>query len=147
MLRFVAATNLAITIVSVEFCYSEQFTRRNEWSLLCDIMMYDVNIKMLCWYDNVCLVSTDSYDDVMYIVHFDTLAQTYIWNITNESLSCDMTPKYWVIYEMNWLIAILRHWVARDWVAWQIRSARLGLQVIQGHDIGLLGPMYWVVSV
>ena len=27
--------------------------------------------------DIVCLVTTDSYDDVMYVVHFGTLAQAY----------------------------------------------------------------------
>ena len=65
----------------------------------------------------VCLVRIDSYDDVMYVVHIGTLAQAYTYDISNESLSCDMTSKYWVIYEMNQLIAMPRRWVARDWVA------------------------------
>ena len=66
---------------------------------------------------NVCLVWIDSYDDVMYVVYVGTLAQAYICNIANESLSCDMTQKCWVICEMRKLIATPRRWAARDWVA------------------------------
>ena len=49
ILRFVTGANLGITIGSVQFSLQRaQFTHRNEWSLLCDIVMYDVNIEMLC---------------------------------------------------------------------------------------------------
>ena len=131
----------------LEIRYSETFTRRSEWSLSCDNVMYDVNVEFLCWYVNVCLVRIDSYDDEIYIVHIGTFAQAYTCDITNANLICDMMLKYWVTFEMNWLIAMPRRWVARDWVAWQTRSARLGHQVMQGHDIGLLGPTCWVISV
>ena len=50
---------------------------------------------------NVCLVWIDSYDDVMYVVHVGTFAQAYTWGVANESLSCDMTSKHWVVCEMN----------------------------------------------
>ena len=46
-------------------------------------------------------MSTDSYNDVMYVVHFGTLAQAYIWDVANESLSYDVTLNYRVICEMN----------------------------------------------
>ena len=46
-------------------------------------------------------MSTDGYDDVMYIVHIGTFEQAYTWDVANEILSCDMTLKYWVICEMN----------------------------------------------
>ena len=131
----------------LEIHCSETFTCHNEWLLPCENVMYDVNVELLCWYVNICSVRIESYDDGMYIVHVGTLAQAYIWDIANESLSCDMMPKCWVICELNWLIATPWRWVARDWVAWQTMSARLGCQVMQVHDIGLLGPVCWVVSV
>ena len=77
-----------------EICCSETFTRSSEWSIPCDNMMYDVNVELLCWYVNVCLVRIDGYDDVMYVVRVGTLAQAYTWDIANESLNCDMMPKY-----------------------------------------------------
>ena len=101
-----------------EICCSETFTRCSEWSLHCDNVRYNVNVELLCWYINVCLVRSDSYENVRYVVHVGTLAQAYKWGIANKSLSCDMKPKYWVICEMNWLIATPRHCVARDWVLW-----------------------------
>ena len=140
MLRLVAVASLAVATVSLKFAAATL-------SLAVVSNHFLVTVELLCWYVNICLVRIDSYDDGMYIVHVGTLAQAYTWDIANESLSCDMMPKYWVICEMNWLIATPRRWVARDWVAWQTRSARLGHQVMQGHDIGLLGPTCWVISV
>ena len=96
-------------------------------------------IELLCWYVYVCLVRIEIYDNVMYIVYICTLAQAYTWNIAIESWSCDMMPKYWVIYEMSWLIAMPRCWVPWDWVAWQMRSTWVGRQVKRRHSIGLLG--------
>ena len=102
-------------------------------------------VELLCWYVYVCLVRIEIYDNVMYIVHICTPAQAYIWDIVIESLSCDMMSKYWVIYETSWLIATLRCWVTRDWVAWQMRSTWVGRQVKQCHNNGLLGSTCWVV--
>ena len=96
-------------------------------------------------YIYVCLVRIEIYDNVMYVGHICTPAQAYTWDIAIERLSCDMMPKYWVIYETSWLIATPRCWVARDWVAWQTRSTWVGRQVKQCHDSGLLGPTCWVV--
>ena len=92
----------------LSYCYSEHeircnktFTCRSEWSLPCGNVMYDVNVELLCWYVNICFVRIDSYENVRYVVHVNTLAQPYTWDIVNESLSYDMTPKYWVTCEMN----------------------------------------------
>ena len=85
-------------------------------------------------YIYVCLVRIEIHDNVMYVVHVCTLAQAYTWDISIESLNCDMMPKYWVIYEMSWLIATPRCWVASDWVAWQMRSTWVGCQVKQCYD-------------
>ena len=43
----------------------------------------------------------DNYDELMIDVYVGTLAQAYTCDIANESLNCDMTPRYWVIYELN----------------------------------------------
>ena len=81
----------------------------------------------------------------MFVVHLCTPTQAYTWDISIESLSCDMMLKYWVIYEMRWLRAMPRCWVARDWVAWQMRSTWVGDQVKQCHNHGLLGLTCWVI--
>ena len=52
--------------------------------------------------------------------------------------------KAWSMIWIGCLIAMPRCWVARNWVAWQTRSARLSYQTIQGHENGLLGPTCWV---
>ena len=55
----------------------QDFSRHGERSLLCDIMMCDINVEILCRYDNVCLVRIDNYDNLMNNVHVGTLAQAY----------------------------------------------------------------------
>ena len=72
MLKSFAAASLAVATASLLFRCNETFPRYNERSLFCDI-----NVKMLCWYDNVCLVIIDSYDNLMNSVHVSTPAQAY----------------------------------------------------------------------
>ena len=124
LLMFTAVVSLYVTAVRLLFHCSEFIFRLSERSLPCDILKYDIIVEMLCWYDYVCLTRIDRHDDWMNDVHVSTLAQAYTWDITNESLNYDMTPKCWVICKLNRLIATPRCWVARDWVAWQTWSAR-----------------------
>ena len=77
MLKSVTAASLAITTVSLLFRCSKTFSRHSERSLLCDILMCDINVEMLCWYDNVCLVRIDNYDNLMNNVHVGTPTQAY----------------------------------------------------------------------
>ena len=53
ILKFVAAASLAVVTASLLFHYSDNFSRHSEKSLLCYILMGDINVQMLCWYDNV----------------------------------------------------------------------------------------------
>ena len=101
MLRYVTAASLVLAITSMQFRYSEMCIRCSEWSLPCDNVMHDVNVELLCLYVNVCLVRIDSCDDVMFVVYVGILAQAYTCDIANETLRCDMMPKYWVICELN----------------------------------------------
>ena len=48
ILKFIVAASLAIAIVSLLFRCNETFSRHSERSLLCDILMCDINIEMLC---------------------------------------------------------------------------------------------------
>ena len=77
MLMFIAAASLAVAIANLLFRCSETFPCHGERSLLCDIVMCDINFDMLCWYDNVCLVRIDNYDNLMNIVHVGIPAQEY----------------------------------------------------------------------
>ena len=70
MLMFVAAMSLL-------FCFSETFSHHGERSLLCDILMCDINVEILCQYDNVRLVRIYNYDNLMNNVHVGTSAQAY----------------------------------------------------------------------
>ena len=72
MLKFVAATSFSVTIVCLLFRCSETFPHHSERSLLCDILMCDINMEMLFWSHNVCLVRIDSYDNLMNNVHVGT---------------------------------------------------------------------------
>ena len=78
----------------LEIHCSETFTCCSEWSLPCDNRMLDIIDNLLGWYLNVCLVRIFSYDNAMYIIHIGTPVQAYTWDITNESLNCDMIAKY-----------------------------------------------------
>ena len=51
--------------------------------------MGDINVEMLCWYDNVCLVRIDRYANMMNNVHIGTPAQAYTLYIANDSLNYD----------------------------------------------------------
>ena len=82
MLKFVTAASLL-------FRCSETFSHHNERSLLCDILIGDINVEMLCWYDNVCLVRIDRYDNTMNNVHIGIPTQAYTLDIANDSLNCD----------------------------------------------------------
>ena len=82
MLKFVATTSLL-------FHCSETFPCHGERSLLCEILLGDINVEMLCWYDNVCLVRIGRYDNTMNDVHIGIPAQAYTVNIANDSLNCD----------------------------------------------------------
>ena len=82
--------SLAIITTSLLFHCSDTFSRHGERSLLCDILMGNINVEMLYWYDNVCLVRVDRYDNTMNNVHGDTLTQAYMLDFANESLNCDM---------------------------------------------------------
>ena len=77
MLKFVTIASLAVATTSLLFRCIETFSCHSERSLFCDILMYDINIEMLCWFDNVCLVRIDSYDNLMNNVHVGTPAQAY----------------------------------------------------------------------
>ena len=77
MLKFVAAASLAIATASLLFRCSETFSRHSERSLLCDIVTCDINVEILCWYDNVCLVRINNVDNLMNNVHVGTPAQAY----------------------------------------------------------------------
>ena len=81
MLKFVAAVSLAVATASLLFHCSETFSCHSERSLLCDILMGDKNVEMLCWYDNVCLMRIDRYDNMMNNVHIGTL-----YKYTRETL-------------------------------------------------------------
>ena len=103
MLKFVAT-------VSLLFRCSETFSHHSERSLLCDILMSDINVDMFYRYDNVCLVRIDRYDYAINNVHSGTPAQAYTLDITKDSLHYDdreqhqnngllnMMSTYWVIY-------------------------------------------------
>ena len=77
MFMFIAAVSLVIATASLLFRCSKTFSRHDEMSLLCDIVMCDINVEMLCWYDNVCLVRIDDYDNLMNNVYVGTTAQAY----------------------------------------------------------------------
>ena len=77
MLKFVAVASLAVATGSLLFRCSETFSHYSERSLLCDILMCDINVEMLCWYDNVCLVRIDSYDNLMNDVYVGTPVEAY----------------------------------------------------------------------
>ena len=68
MLMFVAAVSLAVATASLLFHCSETFSHHGERSLLCEILLSDINVEMLCWYNNVCLVRIDKYDNTMNIL-------------------------------------------------------------------------------
>ena len=78
-----------ITVTSLLFHCSETFSCHGERPLLCDIFLGDINVEMLSWYDNVCLVRIDRYDNTMNNVHIGTFAQAYTLDIANDSLNCD----------------------------------------------------------
>ena len=82
MLKFVIAASLL-------FRCSETFSCHSKRSLLCDILMSNINVEMLCWYDNVCLVRIDRYDNAMNNVHSGTPTQAYTLDIAKDSLNCD----------------------------------------------------------
>ena len=77
MLKFVAAVSLAVVTAILLFRCSETFSHHSERSLLCDILLCDINVEMLYWYDNVCLVRIDSSENLMNNVHVCTPAQAY----------------------------------------------------------------------
>ena len=70
MLMFIIAASLAIATASLLFYCSES-------SLLCDTEICDINVEMLCWYDNVSLVRIDNYDNLMNNVHIGTPVEAY----------------------------------------------------------------------
>ena len=77
MLKFVTAASLAVATVSLLFCCSKTFLHYGERSLLCEILLGDINVEMLCCY---ILINN---------VHIGTSAQAYMLNIANNSLNCD----------------------------------------------------------
>ena len=89
MWLFVTIVSLVVDIASLLFRCSETFSRNSERSLLCDILMGDINVETLCWYDNVCLVTIDRYYNTKNNVHIGTPAQVYTLDIANDSLNCD----------------------------------------------------------
>ena len=86
----------------------------------------------------ICVVKNKICDNTVYIIHTCTHAQAYMWDVARESLSCDMMPKYGVIYEISWLIATPRCWFARVWVTGWTRSVLVRRQVWQCHGNELL---------
>ena len=62
-------------------------------------LMFNVIVEILCGYEIECLLRIASIDNPMIDVHVDTLMKAYTRDIANESLDCDMTPRYWVICE------------------------------------------------
>ena len=56
--------------------------------------MCNVIVEILCEYKNVCLLRIASFDNLMVDVYVSTLTQAYTCDIANESLNCDMTPRY-----------------------------------------------------
>ena len=78
-----------VAVASLLFRCSETFSHHDERSLLCDILMGDINVETLCWYNNVCLVRIDRYDNTMNNVHIGTPAQAYTLEIANDSLKFD----------------------------------------------------------
>ena len=45
------------------------------------------------------MLSIDTIENLMIDVYDGILTYTYTCDIANESLDCDMTLRYWVIYE------------------------------------------------
>ena len=60
----------------------------------CNFWMCYIIIEMLYWNNYVCLMRIDSYDELMSDVRDVTLTYAYMCDIANESLDCDMTPRY-----------------------------------------------------
>ena len=71
LLMFTAAASLYVAAVKLLF-------RRSERSLPYDFWTCYIIIKMLCWNDYVCLMRSDSYDEVMSDVRDGTLTYAYI---------------------------------------------------------------------
>ena len=132
-----------VAVASLLFRCNETFSRHGERSLLWHIEMCDINVEILCWYDNVCLVRIDNYDNLTNNVYIGTPGEAYTWDIASEILKCidwrqrqdigllNIMSTYWVIF----------------WVAWHTSLVRFGRQTIQGHENGLLGLMWWVICV
>ena len=99
MLNLAAAASLFVAAARLLFCCSEFVFRRTERSLPCDFWMCYIIIEILYLNDYICLMSIDSYDELMSDVRNSTLTYVYTCDITNESLDFDMTPGYWVICE------------------------------------------------
>ena len=63
--------------MSLLFRCSETISRRSKRSLLGDNLTSDLVVEMLCGHDNVCLLITDGFDNLMIDVRVGTLAQVY----------------------------------------------------------------------
>ena len=57
-------------------------------------LMCNVVVEILCRYEIECLLRIASFDNLMIDVHVGTPMQAYMCDIANESLDCDMTPRY-----------------------------------------------------
>ena len=89
-----AAASLCVAVASLLFRCSEVVCCHSERSLPCDNLTCNVLVEMLCRYDKVCLLSTDNIDNLMIDVRDGTLAYTYICDIANKSLNCNMMTRY-----------------------------------------------------
>ena len=94
-----ATVSLSVAAARLLSYCSEYVSRRNERSLHCEVLICNVIVEILCGYEIECLLRIASFDNLMIDVHVGTLAQDYTGGISNESLDCDMTPRYWVICE------------------------------------------------
>ena len=169
MLKLVAAAILNVAALSLLFCCSETVPLRNEKSLLCGTLICDLIVKVLCWYDNVCLMRIVSIDNLTNNIHVDTPAQAFTWDIANESLSWDINWLNWLQCQDVGLPVVGWHnrrgqhdWVSNDarpwkwvvganvlgrmclyapycWVAWQTRSARVSLKQCKAIKMGCWG--------
>ena len=79
---------------------------------------------------NVCLVRSDSRENwwKMYML-------VHLHKHTRETLPV----RAWNVLWIDWLVATPRSWVARDWVAWQTRSAWLGPKQRKAMKMGCWG--------
>ena len=127
LLRFFAEARLVVAAASLLFRCSKSICCHNERSLPCHNLMCNIIVEMLCRYGMVCLLSIDNIDNLIIdvdVVHLNTLN---INDIANRSLSCNMLPRYWVIY------STLLGWMTDDVSTVAERKTRC-------HDIGLLRP-------